>query len=158
MGSTPAENTILKGKFVDIQATAVSYKNRAILIQGSAGIGKTTLALSLIEKGAVLIGDDVVELFIKNNKLFCKSKEILKGVVELKGLGLVGGFKVSKPVPVLCIICLQKKKSERLPKPKSISILNKKIPVFNFYACNLSEISVLYTIKTLTGQMTLLKE
>ena len=143
---------------MDIQATAVSYKNRAILIQGNAGIGKTTLALSLIEKGAVLIGDDVIELFIKNNKLFCKSKEILKGVVEVKGLGLVSGFKVSKPVPVLCIIHLQKKKTERLPKPKSISILNKKIPVFNFCACNLSEISVLYAIRTLTGQMTLLKE
>ena len=37
-------------------------------------------------------------------------------------------------------------------------MLNKKIPVFDFYACNTSEISVLYTIRTLTGRLTLLKE
>ena len=47
---------------MDIQATAVSYKNQAILIQGPANIGKTSFALSLIEKGATLIGDDVVEI------------------------------------------------------------------------------------------------
>ncbi|MBR6231679.1 MAG: serine kinase, partial [Alphaproteobacteria bacterium] len=51
---------------MDIQATAVSYKKHAILIQGPSGIGKTSLALQLIERGAFLIGDDVVELFIKN--------------------------------------------------------------------------------------------
>ncbi len=143
---------------MDIQATAISYKNQAILIQGPAGIGKTTLALSLIEKGAVLLGDDVVEIFIKNNKLFCKAKEKLKGVVEVKGLGLIRGFKVSKPVPVLCVIRLQKKHSERLPKQRTVLLHNKKIPVFNFCACNLSEISVLYAIRTLMGEFTLLKE
>ncbi len=143
---------------MDIQATAVSYKNQAILIQGPAGIGKTTLALSLIEKGAILIGDDVVEIFIKNNKIYCKAKERLKGVVEVKGLGLIEGFKVSKSVPVLCVIRLQKKRSERLPKPKTIFFLNKKIPVFDFCACNLGEISVLYAIRSLMGEFTLLKE
>ena len=159
MGSIPAENTILnKGGFLDIQATAISYKNWAILIQGPAGIGKTTLALSLIERGAVLIGDDVVEIFIKNNTLFCKAKEKLNGVVEVKGLGLLGGFKVSKPVPVLCVIRLQKRKSERLPQLKTVSLLNKKIPVFDFCACNASEISVLYAIRTLMGEFALLKE
>ena len=143
---------------MDIQTTAVSYKKRSILIQGPPGIGKTTLALQLIERGAVLIGDDVVEIFIKNNKLYCKSKEKLKGIVEVRGLGLVSGLKVSKPAPVLCLIRLHKKPTERLPKQKWVLLLNKKIPVFDFYACNASEISVLYAIRTLIGKLTLLKE
>ena len=143
---------------MDIQATAISYKKQGILILGSSGIGKTSLALQLMEKGAVLIGDDVVELFLKNNKLYCKSKEKLKGYIEVRGLGLIGGLKVAKPTPVLCAIRLHKKTTERLPKSKTTSLLNKKIPVFDFYACNTSEISVLYSVRTLLGELSFLKE
>ena len=143
---------------MDIQATAVSYKRQAILIQGPAGVGKTSLALQLIERGANLIGDDIVEIFIKNNKLCCKPKVKLNGVIEVRGLGLVGGLKVEKSVPVLCVVRLHKKNVERYPKTKTISYLNKKIPVFDFYACNVSEISVLYAVRTLIGQLTLLEE
>ena len=143
---------------MDIQATAICYKKKAALIEGPAGVGKTSLALQLIERGAKLIGDDCVSIFIKNNKLYCKAKEELEGVVEVRGLGLVAGLKVAKATPVLCVIRLHKKPTERLPKPKTISLLNKKIPVFDFYACKASEISVLYTIRTLIGELTLLKE
>ena len=76
----------------------------------------------------------------------------------MRGLGLVGGIKVAKPVPVLCVIRLHKKPTERLPKPKTISLLNKKIPLFDFYACNSTVISVLYAINVLMGDLTLLKE
>ncbi|MGN0919402.1 MAG: HPr kinase/phosphatase C-terminal domain-containing protein [Alphaproteobacteria bacterium] len=143
---------------MDIQATAVSYKNKGILIQGRAGVGKTTLALKLIELGAVFIGDDVVKIYLKNNKLYCEAKEELKGIAEVRGLGLVSGFKTAKPAPVLCLIRLHEKPVERLPKSKTKTLLNKKIPVFDFCACNASEISVLYAVRCLMGQMTLLKE
>jgi len=143
---------------VDIQTTAVSYKNKAVLIQGTAGVGKTSLALKLLEYGAILIGDDVVEIYLKNNKLYCKSKEKLKGMVEVRELGLVCGFKTAKPAPVLCVIRLHKRPTERLPKSRTISLLGKKIPVFDFCSCNEPEIRVLYAIRCLIGQMTLLKE
>ena len=142
---------------MEIQATAISYQKHAILIQGPSGTGKTSLALQLIERGAHLIGDDIVEVFIKNKQLYCKSEEKLKGVVEVRGLGLVAGLKVSKPAPVLCVIRLHKKSTERLPKKKTISLLNKKIPVFDFYACNTTEISVLYAVRVLLREV-ILKE
>ena len=142
---------------MEIQATAISYQKHAILIQGPSGTGKTSLALQLIERGAHLIGDDIVEVFIKNKQLYCKSEEKLKGVVEVRGLGLVAGLKVSKPAPVLCVIRLHKKPTERLPKKKTISLLNKKIPVFDFYACNTTEISVLYAVRVLLREV-ILKE
>ena len=142
----------------DIQATAVSYKKRAILITGPAGVGKTTLALQLIEYCATLIGDDVVNIFIKNNKLYCKAKEKLKGVIEVRGLGLIAGLKTAKSAPVLCVIRLHSKITERLPHSKTVLLLNKKIPVFDFYTCNRPEISVLYAIRSLMGKLIFLKE
>lgn len=136
----------------EIQATAISYQKRAVLITGPAGVGKTTLALRLIEHGAILIGDDVVNIFIKNNRLYCKSQEKLKGIIELRELGLVGGLKVAQAAPVLCMIRLHQNPMERLPRPKTISLLSKKIPVFDFYACNATEIRVLYTLRVLLGK------
>ena len=142
----------------DIQATAVSYAGHAVLIQGNSGVGKTTLALQLIEKGASLIGDDLVEVFIQKDRLYCRAKKNLKGVIEIRGLGLVRGLKTAEPVPVLCAVCLHTTMTERLPENRTISLLGKKIPVFDFYACETNDIRVLYAIRVLKGQLSLLKE
>ncbi len=159
MGSNPAENSIFYGvKDLDFQSTAVSYKNQAVLITGPAGIGKTTLALRLIENGARLIGDDVVEIFIKNNQLYCKAKERLKGVVEVRGLGLVAGLKVKGATKIACQIRLHPQKTERLPEFQTTDLMGKKIPVFDFYACETNFIQVLYALKVLNKDLTLLKE
>lgn len=143
---------------LDFLSTAISYKNQAVLITGPSGVGKTTLALHLIEKGAKIIGDDVVEIFIKNNQLFCKSKPKLKGVIEVRGLGLVSGLKVAKPTKVACLVRLHNQKTDRMPEMKMIALLDKKIPVFDFYACETNFIQVLYALKVLNGDLNLLKE
>ncbi len=142
----------------DVQATAISYHGKALLIQGPSGVGKTRLALQLIERGAKLIGDDCVSVFIKKNQLYCKAKENFKGVLEIRGLGLVKGFKVAEPSPVLSLIRLHPEKVERLPKTKKISLLGKKVPVFDFYACETNDIQVLYLTRILNGRFSLLKE
>ena len=42
--------------------TAVAIGGRALLIDGPPGSGKSSLALALIDRGALLIGDDAVHL------------------------------------------------------------------------------------------------
>ena len=44
------------------QVRAVAIDGRALLIEGEPGVGKSSLALALIERGAILIGDDGVTL------------------------------------------------------------------------------------------------
>jgi hypothetical protein len=39
-----------------------------LLIEGPSGIGKSSLALALIDRGAVLIGDDGVELAVERRR------------------------------------------------------------------------------------------
>ncbi len=141
-----------------IQATAVCFKKKAILIQGPSGVGKTALALRIIDRGGTLLGDDLVDVFVKKDTLYCKGKQRLKGVVEIKGLGLVCGLKTAKACPVLCVIRLHNKKTDRLPSAHYITLCNKKIPVFDFYACEMNDIQVLYVVDILKGRYSLLKE
>ena len=44
------------------QFTCVAIKGRGVLIEGAPGSGKSSLALALIDRGAVLVGDDGVTL------------------------------------------------------------------------------------------------
>ncbi len=45
-----------------VHAAAVVHNNRAVLLPGAAGLGKSTLALGLAAAGATLLGDDTVVL------------------------------------------------------------------------------------------------
>lgn len=51
------------------QATCIAIGGRALLIEGPPGSGKSSLALSLIDRGAMLIGDDSVLLEARHGRL-----------------------------------------------------------------------------------------
>lgn len=75
------------------QASAVALGSRAILIAGPSGIGKSSLALSLIDRGAMLIGDDGLLLEAREGRLFAKPHPNTRGLIEIRNLGLI-------PMPV----------------------------------------------------------
>jgi HPr kinase/phosphorylase len=51
------------------QATCIAIANRAVLIEGEPGSGKSSLALVLIDRGAALVGDDGVRLETRAGRL-----------------------------------------------------------------------------------------
>jgi ABC-type transport system involved in cytochrome bd biosynthesis fused ATPase/permease subunit len=51
------------------QLTCVAIGGRAVLIDGSSGSGKSSLALALIDRGAALVGDDGVALRVESGVL-----------------------------------------------------------------------------------------
>lgn len=52
-----------------VQATAIAVDGRAVLLIGPPGCGKSDLALRMIGRGGVLIGDDGVELCMIGERL-----------------------------------------------------------------------------------------
>ena len=50
-----------------VHGTAISIGGHAVLIMGESGSGKSDLALRLIDRGAILISDDVVFLETRDN-------------------------------------------------------------------------------------------
>ncbi len=77
-----ATQTMVHGAMVDVYGIG-------ILIAGKSGIGKSEVALDLIERGHRLVADDVVMLTKKSNVLMSSATEMSKHFMEIRGLGIV---------------------------------------------------------------------
>jgi HPr kinase/phosphorylase len=76
-----------------VNGTAVAWRGEGILILGPTGSGKSDLTLRLIDAGATLIADDVVEMVREGHALLLsfppEGPAELKGKMEVKGLGIM---------------------------------------------------------------------
>lgn len=77
-----AVQTMVHGTMVDVYGIG-------ILISGKSGIGKSEVALDLLERGHRLVSDDVVMLTKKSNILIASATEMNKHFMEIRGLGIV---------------------------------------------------------------------
>ena len=87
------------------QATCVAIAGRAILIEGAPGSGKSSLALALIDRGAVLVGDDGVSLTARAGQLYASPPANIAGLLEVRNLGLLP-FPTVGDVPVALVVRL----------------------------------------------------
>lgn len=84
-------------------ATCVALGDRALLIEGAPGSGKSMLALALIDRGAVLIGDDGVTLEKRGDRLIASPPPNIAGLLEVRNLGLLQ-FPVASDIPVALVL------------------------------------------------------
>lgn len=78
-----APQTVLHGSFVDVYGIGV-------LITGRSGIGKSEIALDLIERGHRLVADDVVMVTRKGEGILIGAgSDVVKNYMEIRGLGLI---------------------------------------------------------------------
>ena len=87
------------------QATCVAIGGRGLLIEGPPGSGKSSLALALIDRGAVLIGDDGVLLERRGERVRASPAPAIVGKLEVRNLGLLD-FPTLAEVPVALIVIL----------------------------------------------------
>jgi len=109
-----------------LHASCVRWLGRGLLLLGPPGRGKSDLLLRLLEAGADLVADDLVELEVRNGRLAARPKAE-PGLVELRGQGL---FRLpaltSQPVHLL-VDCRQRL-VERLPEPVLEPLLGVALP------------------------------
>ena len=60
-----------------------------VLITGESGVGKSECALELIKRGHLLVADDVVDIARVGRKLRGESPEVVRDLMELRGIGIV---------------------------------------------------------------------
>jgi HPr kinase/phosphorylase len=74
----------------DAHATAVDCYGVGIMIVGPAGIGKSEIALELVERGHLLVADDLVTLRReRENVLMARNNPQVQHCMEIRGVGIV---------------------------------------------------------------------
>lgn len=87
------------------QSTCIAIAGRAVLIEGPPGAGKSSLALSLIDRGAELVGDDGVLLSACRGVVLASPHPNTRGLMEVRNLGLLR-FPCRPSAPVSLLVTL----------------------------------------------------
>jgi serine kinase of HPr protein (carbohydrate metabolism regulator) len=86
-----------------------------VLILGESGSGKSDLALRLLERGARLVADDRVDLFVRDDRLRARPPASLAGLLEIRGVGIVA-FPCQPDAAIRLVIRLVSRRMlQRLP-------------------------------------------
>lgn len=115
-----------------IQATCVALHGRGVLIQGAPGTGKSNLALALIDRGAVLVGDDGVRIEAQGGLLRAFPPPHIAGLLEVRNVGLVPQ-PVTSFVPLALVLELTTE-AHRLPdEPETLMLEGIALPLVRLW-------------------------
>ena len=73
----------------NLYGVMLNIYGKGIMITGKSGIGKSELALDLINRGHMLVADDRVDVTRVHKSLLCTAPKILKRMLEIRGVGIV---------------------------------------------------------------------
>ncbi|MCU0276500.1 MAG: HPr(Ser) kinase/phosphatase [Acidobacteria bacterium] len=128
---------------IKMNGVLMDIMGQGVLLTGASGIGKSETALELVNKGYQLIADDVTEFYLdSNDDLVGRANEIIKNLMEVRGLGIINIHDIFGSAAVLdektldLVINLEKwdpkKKYDRLGEDNLyFKILGLEVPLIN---------------------------
>ncbi len=145
--------------------TVIAVENRAVLIRGPSGSGKSDLALRCLNtsissnfspntprQSAVLIADDYVVISQQQNKLIASAPETIHGRLEVRGIGIVAVKTAPSAELVMVADLTTRDQIERLPLPwPKTDILT--VPLPNLFFAPFEASAPLKVLLALTGQI-----
>ena len=93
-----------------LQGVFLEVSGLGILLTGESGIGKSECALELMARGHKLVSDDVTEIEKRGERLYGRSPEEIKYLMEIKGLGIIdvgtifGTHAVREEMPIDIVV------------------------------------------------------
>lgn len=113
-------------------ATCVAVRGRALLIEGPSGSGKSSLALALIDRGALLVGDDGVTLELRDGRLRATPPPRIEGLLEVRNLGLLP-FPVARDVPVALVLRLDPQAPRYIETAEQVTLGGAALPMVRLW-------------------------
>lgn len=112
-----------------LHATSIAIHDKAVLLAGPSGVGKSDLALRLIDGGASLVADDQTQLTSESGKLLASPPDSLKGLFEARHIGLMR-LPYVRDISVALYVELTATDAdlERLPEQETIFLLDHAVP------------------------------
>jgi serine kinase of HPr protein (carbohydrate metabolism regulator) len=107
--------------------SCVAIAGRAVLIEGPPGCGKSSLALALIDRGAVLVGDDGVSLEPRDGRLWALPPPNIAGRLEIRNVGIVE--LPTAEAPLALAIVLREQAPRYVERAETVAIEGFAVPV-----------------------------
>lgn len=115
---------------IQLHASTVTLDGKAIAFVGPSGSGKSSHALAMMSRGAVLLADDITWLSEVKEGLMASCPPTIQGRIEARGVGILSA-PMAPPSPLCLIVDLGMPEAERLPAAKSVVLLGHLIPVLH---------------------------
>jgi len=112
-----------------IHGSTIEIKGKAVLISGKSGMGKSSLALQLMDRGGLLVADDQTLISFEEKELVTRAPASIQGMMEVRGIGICTfPFQESSPLS-LCVEICEEKTLERLPERLFIEYYGIQVPL-----------------------------
>ena len=113
------------------QASCVAIGGRGVLIEGAPGSGKSSLVLALIDRGALLVGDDGVMLERRGERLWALPPPNIAGLLEIRNVGLARMPAV--PAPIALVIRLDPAAERHLEAAETADLVDATLPLVRLW-------------------------
>jgi serine kinase of HPr protein (carbohydrate metabolism regulator) len=120
-----------------VHASSVALDDRAILITGPSGSGKSDLALRMLDRGFSLVSDDQTIVKKDGNRLVASAPPTIAGKLEIRGIGIVE-MERSENVPVALIVELTSDIQRMPDDSRERPILGVRVPLITIDAMTAS--------------------
>ena len=118
-----------------IHGTGILYEGKGLLIMGPSGSGKSDLALRMIGCGALLIGDDYVEISQEESGLaVMETVKNIAGKIEVHNVGILDvPFQSQCEIDLVLNLVGDVGQLDRLPEIKKRTVDSLSLPCLDFY-------------------------
>lgn len=113
-----------------MHATCVAVGDRAVLLAGASGSGKSTIALELMAYGATLVSDDQVVLVADNDVIVASAPSSIVGLIEARGIGILKA-QAKDRATVVMVVDLDILTADRMPVRRVVTYLGCDLPLFH---------------------------
>lgn len=119
-----------------LHATAVALRIgqswQAVVLRGPSGVGKSDLALRLIDAGGRLVADDQTHVAVTDGVLFASAPPVLAGRLEVRGIGIIDlpeASRIDSARITLLVDLVPSSLVERMPDPAHEMMLGVALPL-----------------------------
>jgi len=113
-------------------ASCIAVNGRAVMIEGPPGSGKSSLALALIDRGAMLIGDDGLNLELRGKRLYASPPPNIAGLLEVRNLGLLN-FPAIAGVLVALVVRIDPQAPRYIESASQIEVCGARLPLIGLW-------------------------
>ena len=110
-----------------VHGTCVELSGRGVLLIGTPGSGKSSIALNLLAHGARLVGDDLVRLHVDGQRVLAEPAAPLFAL-EARRIGILSAPPADS-AELMLVVDMDRTATARLPDPSFISVGGAELPL-----------------------------